>query len=75
MSCPYKVIGYFLKRLCTCHISMAISIDQISSETKFKKKLISFLFLIQLKKLFWKYPDCFEENPGTNKSLIIAHLL
>ena len=56
---------------------MAISIDQISFETKQKKKirLISILFLFQLKKIILeKYPKLLEENPGTYQN-VIAHVL
>ena len=44
------------------------------AELKIYVKLISFLFSFQLKKIFWKYPNFFEENPGTYKNFI-AHVL
>ena len=44
-----SAIGNFTKRLCTCHISMAISIDQISFETKQKSTYkVDFNFLLIL---------------------------
>ena len=45
-----------MKRLCTCLISMDISLDQISFETKQKSKYeVDFNFIF-ISKLFWKYP-------------------
>ena len=66
-----------MKRLCTCLISMAISLDQISFETKQKSKYkvdFNFNFISIEKKIFWKYPKLFGENPGTNQ-IFIAHVL
>jgi len=41
-----SVMGNFMKRLCACLISMAISIDQISFETKQKSKCKVYFNLI-----------------------------
>ena len=53
-----------MKRLCTCLISMAISIDQISFETKQKSKYkvdFNFIFISIEKQIFWKYTKCLEK--------------
>jgi len=56
-------------RLCTCLISIAISIDQISFKTDQKSKYrvdLNFIF-ISTEKIFWKYPKFFGKKSGTNQ--------
>ena len=50
-------------------------LDQISFETKQKSKYkVDFNFIfISIEKIFWKYPNFFGENPGTNQNFI-AHV-
>ena len=66
-----------MKRLCVCLISIVISTDQISFETKQKSKYkvdFNFIFISIEKNIFWKYPKFFGENPGTNQNFT-AHVL
>ena len=71
-----RVIGNFMKRLCTCLVSMAISrSNKLWNKTEVKNKVnFNFIFISIEKKLFWKYPTYIGENPGTNQNFI-AYLL
>ena len=57
-----------MKRFCTV-LFQWLFLDQISFATKHKSKYqvdFNFIFISIEKKIFWKYPKCFGENPGTN---------
>ena len=63
-----SVKGNFLKRLCTCLISMVIH--------RSKYKVDSNFIFISIEKNILEISYSFGENPGTNKTLIfIAHVL